>query len=624
MSPHQAAPKAVLIQLWFGKIPDYFKYHLITTRDLEGFDFLIITDDSSLAVEAGNYTVIHKTLDEIGELFYLKTGERMTIPNSKKICDFKIALGDLFSEYCFGYEYVGFYDIDTLFSKMDRVKESMQEGYDFITLADINYADRLNGPFTIMRNCQEFTELYKREDFFRELRSPEITGPDEKSWSDLVCQEYRVKKIYDCRNINQMLGGKNEYHCVWKDGRIWAMDRELEQYHFYHKDQTKFTQLGENTILAAYDKVLISDFYWVTGFTENYQEVGEGLLRSIIKYSNRRCLVYSINFDWTLPPDLLASEQIMVKRFDLTKNGLNNNDKTSFMNAKPLYLIDALDFLPGAKFVYVDADAAITASGDLIKDNFLNLPNYPLINSHTHDDILISVNGEWVNSLSILLNKIGEERTVYPRRKCNAMVFDENSRWFFEEQLELYEKYAGSEPSIFAIYDEDSANALLSKYGFQRGLPVVDIEEVRDLDLSKYSAYSYSVSGNSERAIIPTHVNEVFLFHQLKNKRDFDEIRDNYDKTVIAQDEIVVKYENNSFVWQRNVYDVKGRLPEQIDFIIYDEAGKEIFNLQNQFFRQYWTFCVWDLPLSPGLYQTRAVDSITKRILYSNAIVINK
>ena len=44
------------------------------------------------------------------------------------------------------------------------------------------------------------------------------------------------------------------------------------------------------------------------------------------------------------------------------------------------------------------------------------------------------------------------------------MLFDENSRWFFQEQIDLYEKYKDSEPGIFAFHDEDSANLILSKY----------------------------------------------------------------------------------------------------------------------------------------------------------------
>ena len=35
--------KVVLIQVWFGKIPDYFWYHYETTKDVYGLDFILFT-----------------------------------------------------------------------------------------------------------------------------------------------------------------------------------------------------------------------------------------------------------------------------------------------------------------------------------------------------------------------------------------------------------------------------------------------------------------------------------------------------------------------------------------------------------------------------------------------------
>jgi hypothetical protein len=36
--------KIVLIQVWFGKIPDYFWHHYETTKNIYGLDFILFTD----------------------------------------------------------------------------------------------------------------------------------------------------------------------------------------------------------------------------------------------------------------------------------------------------------------------------------------------------------------------------------------------------------------------------------------------------------------------------------------------------------------------------------------------------------------------------------------------------
>jgi hypothetical protein len=613
---------ALMIQVWFGKIPEYFKYHFNTTRDLPGFDFLVVTDDLDFNVDAQNYRILRMPKEEFAEKFFRKTGRFVNLENSKKVSDFKICFGDLFSDQAKGYSHIGFYDIDTLFSKMNRVKEAMQENWDLITLADVGYSDRLNGPLVIMKNRPELLRAYRIPACYADLTNPNKTDCDENSYSRHVCSNFNVKKIWNCRNSDPFNGSKNEYYAMWNDGELFSRGESIEQYHFYHKHRTKFVESKNSCILAAYDKTILSDFYWVTGFTESYSQIGEELVRSIIKYSNMKCLVYSIDFDWDMPADFLASEQITSRRFNLTKAGMDNKTHRSFMNAKPLYLIDAVEFLPHARFAYIDSDAAITANADSIQKYFQNLSNYPLINSHTHDDILVRVNGEMVNSLEILLNKMEAGRTVYPRRKCNLMIFDRRSKWFFEEQIDLYDKYAESDPNIFAVYDEDSANAILSKYSLFEGLPVVDIEETRTLDLRKYQSYSYAVTPNSESAIIPADANQIIAFHQLKSKKDFVEVEENYGQSVISQDEIVLTYDNNCVSWQKNMHTIKTAIPDKVDFILYNRDYSELFKLIGQSFKEYWTFCVWDLPIEPGLYPTKIIDSNTGRVLYSDVLEI--
>ena len=54
----------LLIQLWLGKIPDYFWYHYETTKNLIGFNFILFTDQE-IELDSKNYTVINTTKEDI-------------------------------------------------------------------------------------------------------------------------------------------------------------------------------------------------------------------------------------------------------------------------------------------------------------------------------------------------------------------------------------------------------------------------------------------------------------------------------------------------------------------------------------------------------------------------------
>ena len=60
--------KIILIQLWFGKIPDYSWFHYETTKNIVGVDFLFITDQN-IVLDAKNYNVVKLSISELEILF---------------------------------------------------------------------------------------------------------------------------------------------------------------------------------------------------------------------------------------------------------------------------------------------------------------------------------------------------------------------------------------------------------------------------------------------------------------------------------------------------------------------------------------------------------------------------
>jgi hypothetical protein len=296
------------------------------------------------------------------------------------------------------------------------------------------------------------------------------------------------------------------------------------------------------------------------------------------------------------------------------------------LSLKPSILSDVVDFIPDSKFVYVDTDIALTVNADSINKYFSELENFPLINSHTHD--LITVQGivdgeEWSSPINILGEATGVPIHVYPRRKTNVIVFDKNCKWFFDEQVELFKQYKGTRQGIFALHDEDSANLLLNKYNYTKCLPLVDIEEIPNIDLEKYHNYSYAAASVSSNLILPKHENDILVFHGFKNPDFRNKLKNNYYKNVLAQDDFVVSFdkEYNKFWWHKNSSFNDKEIKSLVRFEIV-QNDKVLYLLNDQEIYKYWGFFIGDCDVSSGVYEMKIIEIETNRVLYKNLIKI--
>ena len=375
-------------------------------------------------------------------------------------------------------------------------------------------------------------------------------------------------------------------------------------------------------------KYFSDDFYWVTYFTESYSNNAKNLIESLSKYSNRKCILYSVNFDYQLPNEFLNKEQFIIKRIDIEKGDVDRKGRdVSIVSSKPQVLADVCNIFPESRFVYIDTDCYITINADGVNKYFKDLENYPLINSHIHDRIFTSnvVKGEdWSSTVDILAKRVGVEVCVFPRRKCNLMVFDGFSKWFFEEQMEMYHKHKHTEDGIFGIYDEDSANVVLSKYKLFKCLPLCDVEETNNLSIKAMTDPStpfHMTENISLNCKLPEHSNDIITFHQLKTQEDFDDIRDNYGITVLDSEEILVHYNNNTINWKNNWKGVKS-IDENVDFLLKNINEEVIGVLRNQNLYKYLTFYISNLNLNEGYYVTEIVKTNSKEKIYSNLLKV--
>lgn len=596
--------KIILIQPWFGKIPDYFWFHYETTKNLD-IDFLFVTDQE-INLESQNYKVIKTTKEYIEKKLSLIFNDNFEIKNNKKVSDLKSSVGYLFEKEIIEYDYFGFYDIDTLFGNIQKYTNQYLGNYDFISIGDEVIHNRLSGPFTIIKNKDELRKLFICEEFLECHKNPEVQCFEEYILNKKVVGRYSIKLI-DSTNFNLTDGGILEYNALWSGGKIIVNSEEKMLYHFYRKKETLLTKVG-STISAKLKKNLVDDFLWIVHFSEKYETLLPFLMDSIKKYSNRKCVLYSINYTPTfLYRTQFESDQFIFKRIDMETNKIDNRGRdVTILNSKPVILMDAINSFPNKKFVHIDTDVYLTTNSDNITSYFDMLDNYPLMNLYIHDVMYLSglrENEEWTSSLHILLETLGEKKPpIFPRRKCNFILFDSKSYWFLNEQMKIYQKYKDENiPGLFAIYDEDTANALLAKYEFTKSLPLIDLEESYNLNVEKIFNYSYNLAGTSEWVKLPKSINDLLIFHGFKKPEDYIKIQNEYGKSVLNCEDIVVRYFNETIFIEKNTFLIGKTLQKEVNFVIYDMENNELFNLTNQKIYDYSIFYVSNIILPDNI-----------------------
>lgn len=615
--------KIVLIQLWLGKIPDYFWYHYETTKNLN-LNFLFVTDQE-IILNSKNYTVIKKTKTEIEEIFNQKNNTNITIQKNRNVVILKAALGDMFSEYIEDYDYFGFYDIDTILGDLKFLSLEENSKYDVISFGNKNFYERISGVLTIIKNNNFNKTLYKQKinSLLEKIQNYNIDSFEEHELNQLVNENLKVKIFYNICNSSKT-NGKDSFNFVWSGGKLLIDGHQKNIFHFYHKNEITLNKIG-NTIIGEHKKKLIDDFYWITYFTENYEKNAIGLFESIKKYSNRRCVIYTINYDSNLKYQY--GEQFIFRRLDIDKGDTDKQGRDiSVLSSKPIVLKDSVNFIPEGNFIYIDTDVYMTTVCDDLCAFFKGLEKYPLMNSHIHDRLYandINPSREWVSTIDILSEETKIPVVVFPRRKANVIIYNKNSEWFFDEQMEIYEKHKNKRPGIFRLHDEDSANILLSKYNFQNSLPLIDMEESTNLNFEKIKNYSYNISLISEHVKLPKNENEIYLFHGFKDINFYKKIDEDYGSTVLECDDIIITYVDRTVLFKRNNLLTNKNIKKVVSFFVKDKNNNIVLSLSNQKLYDFWLFYISDVDLCDDFYYVEIVEDETNKIIYKNVLNIN-
>lgn len=616
--------KIALIQVWFGKLPDYFEYHFQTCLT-QKIDFYFFTDQQiDQKFHGHNVKFIKLTQVEYECKLFDRTGKHLTLPTVYKINDTKPAFPDIFQEYVKDYEFVGWYDIDTLLGDVTRLIEPYLEEYDIISFGENEgIYNRVSGPLCITLNTEKIRTVYLKDPIFYDCMSKQLYDEyDERKLTETYRKlGIRIKIMANSSNYDPK-SGKTRFNAVWSGGKVIVDGEEKLLHHFYRKKLTKFEKKG-NSIVASQKVNYIDDFLFITYFTENYEPTARILINTIEKFSRRKCLLYTVNYDSSLVHEL--SDQFIVRRINLSNEGDSIDSRGRSFNtitSKPVIQIDSVRAFPDKKFVFLDTDIYLTVGIDSITKYFDHLENYPLTNSHVHDIVYaVEPNGDLVSSVHSLGEEIGVEVTVFPRRKTNVMVYDSRSEWFFKEQMAIYNDHKHStRRAIFRFHDEDTFNILLSKYNFRKALPMVDIEEVFDIDLSVYTNYTWSATPISDGVTVPKSDRDVYAFHGYKSPELFKKVDDTYGRTVLDKSDILVEYDGKDLTLTKNSFLLDKKISGAVDLLVklgdvtIFKCGWAIFDSQ--------IFCIWDLPLTKRqTYLVEITEQESGRLIFRTELI---
>lgn len=175
---------------YFGSLPGRnFQLWLDSCANNPTIDWLIFTDDQTKYKYPANVKVHHISFDEMHCKIQSLYDFRISLLRPYRLCDFKVAYGDIFKDYLVDYDYWGYCDIDLVWGNIRH----------FITEEVLEENEKIGwlGHSALYRNTEAMRNLYREKLQDKELYKEYFAEDgnhffDEKAINQL-CDEYGHK-----------------------------------------------------------------------------------------------------------------------------------------------------------------------------------------------------------------------------------------------------------------------------------------------------------------------------------------------------------------------------------------------------------------------------------------------
>lgn len=161
--------KKCLINVYFGKAPNNITIWAKSASFNTDIDFLIYTNSNSFNVIKNLYSnIIVRPMTT--SLFLEKCSKCFgfvpSLDSAYKLCDYKVAYGDIFKNDIQKYSFWGFFDFDVVFGNINKfLPDEIFEKYENISIW---------GHLSFLRNNNKMRELYKQQALNASVNYPDV------------------------------------------------------------------------------------------------------------------------------------------------------------------------------------------------------------------------------------------------------------------------------------------------------------------------------------------------------------------------------------------------------------------------------------------------------------------
>ena len=272
--------KTRIIVPYFGKLPEIFPIWLKSCSTNKDIEWLIITDDTSKYNYPKNVDVNYISWEDIKLRIQKLYDFEIILDKPYKLCDYRVAYGEIFEEELEKYDFWGYCDLDVIFGDISK----------FITKEILDTYDKIQwrGHLTLYRNTKEvnrryrlpingnllYKEIFTKTDncFFDEdgidkiYEQYEFSVYKETNFADLKIRSYNFfllhfPKEYDYKNKHQIF--------VWDRGKLTRLyiennkikEEEFMYIHFLKRkiDCSKINLIEDRFVIMPNKLVILNE-----------------------------------------------------------------------------------------------------------------------------------------------------------------------------------------------------------------------------------------------------------------------------------------------------------------------------------------------------------------------------
>lgn len=242
-------PKIVIIIVWFGKFPEWFRFWEVSAKFNRDIDWIIYHDDETLEKEDCNIKI--KFMQE--HQFWQKACDTVNflIPyrSLRRVCDLRPFFGIIFSNDIQMYDYFGWGDMDVVYGDMKPFLTPSVMNNQVITFNKWH----LNGSLTLMKKCNETRSLLdiSMPDWRSKLLDIFEKAPHGKGLDEIKTYDLNKKiKVY----------AEESFNCPYSPFDRWRNGRSIFPNEWYWKNG-----ILTNNIDGDISHLYLHFLYWKGG-----------------------------------------------------------------------------------------------------------------------------------------------------------------------------------------------------------------------------------------------------------------------------------------------------------------------------------------------------------------------